>query len=303
MKRWILLLLFSAVLYAEPPYSYDLRPVAVSDRIFCFFGEAAAMDRHNNGNMVNSCFVQMPQGWLVIDSGPTYLYAEQAYAAMQMIDDLPVRIVINTHVHDDHWLGNGFYAARGATIVGPGRFAGVDTGAKTRMERRILPRAFAKTIPILPRVQLDRERTFVFGNETVSINVVEYKAHTEQDLFVYIPTMGALFAGDLVFNDRLPSLRDGDINGWIAVLKQIRSMRPMILVGGHGRRTDADALTFTYDYLVALRKAVRGAIDGGVGIDDAVKTITMPRYAKAGMYDLLQRQNVETAYRTLEWED
>jgi len=38
-------------------FDYKLHPKEVSKDIYCFFGLAQVMDKHNNGNMSNSCFV------------------------------------------------------------------------------------------------------------------------------------------------------------------------------------------------------------------------------------------------------
>jgi len=59
--------------------------------------------------------------------------------------------------------------------------------------------------------------------------------HTNSDLYVYIPSQKIVFVGDLVFNQRLPSLRDGDINGWIVALQVIKKMNVTYIVGGHGK--------------------------------------------------------------------
>jgi cyclase len=285
-------------------FEYGLEPVKVSEKIYCFFGAPEAMDTRNNGNMVNSCFIDMDEGWVVIDSGPTYAYASEAYTAARHLRKIPVRYVINTHLHDDHWLGNGFYKENGATILGSEHFGEeVDPKRPTRMQNRITAEAYAKTVPVLPDQMVEGETVLQMKGGEVKVLPVALKAHTESDLVVSIPVLNAVFAGDIVFNGRLPSLRDGDINGWIAVLERIAAMKPKIIVGGHGRDTSSHALDFTLGYLKTLKAEVKKALERGEEIDEAVETITMPEYRQAKMYRVLHRQNVEVAYRTLEWEN
>ena len=298
MRSLLVLIIFCHSLLA---FNYDLNPKKVDATTYCFFGLPEGIDEHNNGNMVNSCYVDVGDSYLVVDSGPTYQYAQQAYAQMKKIKDVPVSYVINTHVHDDHWLGNGFYQEIGAKIIGSSQFKNESLLETTRMQIRVSKEAYAKTTTVFPTILLDKDTLLTIGNQKVQIIHVNKKAHSSGDLLVYIPSTKVLFAGDLVFNERLPSLRDGDINNWIKELDYIRSLHPVHIIGGHGDRVDFNAVDFTYGYLITLKKEVKKAIANDVSIEDAVEAITMPAYKNAKMYDTLQKQNIETAYRTMEW--
>jgi glyoxylase-like metal-dependent hydrolase (beta-lactamase superfamily II) len=285
-------------------FDYNLKPQDVGEGIYCYFGKPEVMNTNNNGNMVNSCFADLGKTWLVIDSGPTFAYAKEAFGKIEAIKKMPVAAVINTHVHDDHWLGNGFYLSQGADVIGTSAFMKeVDPSAVTRMERRVSKEAYALTTPKLPTTFIDQNRTLhIDGNEIRLIKVAR-KAHTSGDILVYLPKMQTLFCGDLVFNDRLPSLRDGDINGWIETLEMIKAMPLKNIIGGHGDAVGKDATDLTYRYLVQLRSEVKEAIDNDIGIENAVKTVRMPTFSSVGLYNEMQAQNVETAYRMLEWTD
>ncbi|MCJ7766100.1 MAG: MBL fold metallo-hydrolase [Thiovulaceae bacterium] len=300
--RSLLVLLTAVTLLSA--FEYGLKPEQVNDKVYCFFGKAEVMNTRNNGNMVNSCFADLGKQWLVIDSGPTFAYAKEAFGKIEAIKKMPVASVINTHVHDDHWLGNGFYLSQGAEVIGTSAFIKeVYPSAVTRMEQRVSKEAYALTTPKLPTTLIDQNTTLhIDGNEIRLIKVAR-KAHTSGDILVYLPKMQTLFCGDVVFNDRLPSLRDGDINGWIATLEMIKAMPLKSIIGGHGNAVGRDAVDLTYRYLVQLRSEVKEAIDKGVGIGNAVKTVRMPSFSSVGLYDVMQAQNVEAAYRMLEWAD
>ena len=264
-----LTVLLTAVTFLSA-FEYGLKPEKVNDKVYCFFGKPEVMDKKNNGNMVNSCFVDLGSQWLVIDPGPTYAYAKEAWKEMSTVKKMPKATVINTHVHDDHWLGNGFYISRGAEVLGAPAFKEeVNPSAVTRMQQRISKEAYALTSPKLPTKIVDQNRTLhIDGNEIRLIKVAQ-KAHTSGDILVYLPKMQTIFCGDLLFNERLPSLRDGDINGWIAALEMIKSMQLPSVIGGHGKKVGSDAIDLTYRYLVELRNEVREAIDDDVGIGPA----------------------------------
>ncbi len=101
---------------------------------WCFFGALDKPTKENAGFMSNSCYVRTKEGYVAIDSGPSYQFAKQAYNAMQKIEKLPVKYVLDSHGHDDHWLGNSFYKESGATIIGPESInTDYKEGDKTRM--------------------------------------------------------------------------------------------------------------------------------------------------------------------------
>ncbi|MDD5717019.1 MAG: MBL fold metallo-hydrolase [Sulfuricurvum sp.] len=284
-------------------YDLHLQPKRLTPEVVCFFGEPNVMNTTNNGNMVNTCYIDTSKNYVVIDSGSSYAYAQSAYKAMQKIKPLPVGLVINTHVHDDHWLGNGFFTQMGVKVLGSDDFKhNADTHVPTRMQTHISPEAYAKTVPTLPNETITADQNLSIGNQTIELRLMKQKAHSAKDMIVYLPKLKTLFAGDLVFNDRVPSLSGGDINGWIAALEGLKSLNAATIVGGHGYRSDKEAMEMTYRYLTDMRSAIRNALDEGLGIEETMDKVVMPSYQSLKMYDTLHRSNVESAYRTLEWE-
>ena len=295
------LLIFITIIQSLSGFDYNLEPKKISATTHCFFGLSEVMDEHNNGNMSNSCFVNMGSSYLVIDSGPTYQYAEQAYKKMQTIKNLPISYVVNTHVHDDHWLGNSYYIETGATIVGSSGFSSETRVETTRMQKRISKEAFLKTTQVFPLILVEDEKVLDFYTAQVHIKSVHKKAHTASDLLIYIPDEKIVFVGDIVFNDRLPSIRDGNLKGWIAALDTIRAMDVAFIVGGHGEIVDRTAIDMTYNYVKTLQEQVSLMIEEGQDIAYAVNAVQMKEFKDINFYDSMHRQNVEIAFRMLEW--
>lgn len=299
--RWMLPLLIS--LSTLNGFEFDLKPQRITPEVTCFFGEPEIMNKSNNGNMLNTCYIDTKQSYVVIDSGSSYAYAESAYKAMQKIKPLPVELVINTHVHDDHWLGNGFFRQKGVMVLGSVDFvnnAVIDS--PSRIQTHISTEAYVGTVPTLPNKMIDADETLRIGDQHIELRLMKQKSHTQKDMVVYLPKSKTLFAGDLVFNDRIPSLIGGDINGWIASLESLREIGATTIIGGHGYKTDTHAMDMTYRYLTQMRSEIRKAIEAGIGIDEAVNSVEMPSYKSLRMYDTLHRSNVEASYRILEWE-
>lgn len=284
-------------------YDFALIPQRVSPDVTCFFGEPEVMNTTNNGNMVNTCYLDAHKSYVVIDSGSSYAYAASAYKAMQRIKPQPVALVINTHVHDDHWLGNGFFTQMGVKVLGSDDFAhSVSVDSPTRIQTHISPEAYAKTAPTLPSDMIASDTNLTIGNQKIELHIMKRRAHSDKDMVVFVPKAKLLFAGDLVFNDRVPSLIGGDINGWIAALDELKSYGATTIIGGHGVRTDKGAMDMTYEYLTQMRSEIRSAIDAGLSIDETMDKVTMPSFKSLRMVETLHRSNVEATFRVLEWE-
>ncbi len=300
MKLLLLLLVCIEIL---PAFDYALKPKKVNEFTHCFFGVSEVMDERNNGNMSNSCFVNMGTNYIVIDSGPTYFYAQQAYKKMKKIKNLPISYVINTHNHDDHWLGNSYYSELGVKIVGSSAFSFETKVKMTRMQKRISPEAFLKTTQVFPFIFVENEKLLDFNGKKVHLINVNQKAHTNSDLLVYVPSDKIIFVGDLIFNDRLPFIIDGDLLAWIKTLDKIKSMDLNYVIGGHGKIVDKSSIDMTYNYLRTLNKEVSALLEEGKDIGDVVELVSMKKYENVNFYDTMHKQNVEIAYRILEWAD
>lgn len=284
-------------------FDYALKPVRITSEVHCFFGKPEIMDKTNNGNIVNSCYIDAGEGYVVVDTGPSYAYAESAYKAMKKIKSLPVKLVINTHIHDDHWLGNNYFTEQGIRVLATDDFkVSADMSVPTRMQTYISSEAYAKTVPTMPNEMISSDTNLTIGNQKLQLLIAKHKAHTAKDMVVFLPKSKVLIAADLVFNDRLPSVRGGDINGWLSALDDLDKLGAVHVVGGHGNRTDKDAARMTREYFTQMRTEIRSAIAEGLSIDETIQKVSMESYKKYKLYEGTHRQNVEASYRVLEWE-
>ena len=297
--RYILLLLVSLSLGYG--FEYNLKPQKVVEGVYCFFGKLENITKKNAGDIANSCFVQTKEGFVVIDSGPTYAYADQAYAQMQKIAKLPVKYVIVTHDHDDHWQGNSFYKSKGALLIGPRTYEqNVVAGMQTRIGRILGKKLYGKTKIVKLDTVVDHHLTLNIGKENFEIKQLEKVAHTKGDLIVYLPHKKVLFAGDLVFNGRLTSLRDGSLLGSLDALKKIDAYHAKVIIGGHGYQTDSNATKSLKEYLTTIKDQVLKAQDNDIGMDKITQVVSMPEYKKMKLYDVLHKRTVSDAYLELE---
>lgn len=295
--------LFTPFFLAVPlfAFTYGLKPAMVAPGAWCFFGKLEPITRENGGNMVNTCWVDQGDSWTVIDSGPTYAYAKEAHAAMKKIADKPVKQVLNTHNHDDHHLGNGYYAALGAEIIGQEDIKKhYQVYEAIRMEQALTPEQYAETALRLPDRYLQNHGKI----GKLEILKLSGQGHTDADLVAWWPEEKVLFAGDLVFTGRLLRLPpEGNFRGWLEALEKIEELHPQVIVSGHGYRTDPKAYIPTRSYLDTLGRQVSQAMDNGTDLIGITKAVPMKEFGHLEMFDMLHGGNVYEAYQTLEWEE
>lgn len=298
MKTILLIFISFSFIFA---FEYNLRPKKVAEGIYCFFGELENINKKNAGNMVNTCFVKTKESFIVIDSGPTFAYASQAYEQMQKIAKLPVKYVIITHDHDDHYLGNSFYKQKGALLIGSRTYEqNVLVGMETRMEKALGKALYGQTKIVNLDIVIDKNLSLQVSDKIFEIKCIDRKAHTEGDIFVYLASAKIVFAGDLVFNNRLTSIRDGALIGSLKALDQIDALDPKIIVGGHGYTTDHRATKSLRKYLTQMKEEVQDALNEDVSIDEITQKVLMPKYKEMKLYDVLHRRNVFVSYQELE---
>ncbi|NEW61508.1 MBL fold metallo-hydrolase [Sulfurovum sp. bin170] len=298
----VALALFNISIYAES-FDYKLSPKKVSDNVWCFLGVLEGPSKTNAGAMVNTCYIKTTDSFVLVDSGPSYQYASQAYEAMSKIAKLPVKTVITTHEHDDHWLGNSFYKDKfNAEIIGPKYINDhYKAGDKTRMFR-VLPQNAIKDTKII-KVDKTPDKTvkMTIGGEDFEMIPIGQKAHTEEDFFIYMPKRKVLFAGDLAMNGRITSNRHGSLLGQLKAIEMMKSKEYEVFVPGHGLNTGKNAMDDAEKYFTLLHKRILKAIEDGVEEDEITAVVTMDEFKDRAMFKALNPRNVSDAFTEIEF--
>jgi glyoxylase-like metal-dependent hydrolase (beta-lactamase superfamily II) len=289
----------------DKPFDYKLAPKQIAENVWCFFGAIEKPTKENAGNMANNCYIKTTDGYLVMDTGPSYQFAKQAYEAMQKIEDLPVKYIVNSHEHDDHWLGNDFYKQKfGTILMGPESInTNYKEGDKTRMYN-VLPQNAIEGTHIIDLDKVVKEReTLVFGGEKFDVIPMDVKAHTGDDVFIYMPERKILFTGDLVMNGRITSGRHGSVMGQLKALAMMQKLDWKVLIPGHGFITDATAMDEANLYFKLTKERVLKAIDEGVDATEINEVVKLIEFKDKAMYDILNAHNIGFAFDELEMLD
>lgn len=293
---FFLTLLFYIDLFA---YDYHLKPLKVTDGVYCFFGVLEEPNKKNGGNISNSCYIDNGNSYSIVDTGATYQYAKQSYEAItKMYGIKPIENIFITHTHDDHHLGNIFYKDLAKHIIGSKKLE--EQLNSDRMKNSISKEAYEGTKLLLPNIRISSNKEDFGDIEAITL---ENQAHSTSDIVYLSKSKRVLFVGDLVFNDRILSLRDGSLNGWIKSLEKIEKIDFDYMVSGHGYDTSKNAHLVTKEYLIKLKKEVKKAMSEDKEIEEVAKTIEFNEYKKFNLYNELHSKNLFKAYQLLEWEE
>ena len=128
-------------------------------------------------------------------------------------------------------------------------------------------------------------------------------AHTDNDLTVFDAATATLWAGDLLFVDRVPAL-DGSILGWLAELAALRQVPARRAVPGHGPASVPwpGAMADEERYLGTLLRETRAVLARGGDIEEAVATVGLSEKSRWALFEAYNGRNVTAAFKELEWE-
>ena len=245
-----------ALLTAAPASAAPLEVVEVAPSLYVHAGRQEDFTPLNLGGLANLGFVIGERSVAVIDTGGSRRQGAELLAAIRAKTGLPISHVVNTHVHPDHLLGNIAFSDTGAAVVGhaklPQRLAEAGPFYLASLRRLIGP-AFAGT-ELVPATQTVTDTaTIDLGGRTLELRAWP-TAHTNTDLTVLDTATGTLFAGDLVFLERLPVV-DGSLLGWLGTLDELERLPAQRVVPGHGPASAPwpEALAPERRYLEQLR--------------------------------------------------
>jgi glyoxylase-like metal-dependent hydrolase (beta-lactamase superfamily II) len=304
--KLLLALLVLALPFGQSWADDKLRLYKVVEGVYAVVGELGNRTADNLGNNATFGFVVTTQGVVLIDSGGTYLGAQNIEQLIKTVTDKAVVIVINTGGQDHRWLGNGYFKNLGAQIIAS-EDAVNDQKARTQDQFFILGNLVGdKGVKGTDAVYADKifkqQLDFKLGNTLFNIRH-SGQAHTPGDSFVWLPQQEVMFAGDIVYVERMLGVGAySNSKSWISVYQTMAAYKPKYLIPGHGRATNlSQAKKDTYDYLVFLRKSVAAFMENGGDITE-ISSVNQSTHSYLLNYKVLSGSNAQQVFTELEWE-
>lgn len=227
-----------------------IRTVKVADGVYMLLGAGG-----NIGVSVGE------DGVVLIDDQFAPLTAK-ILAAVKALSPLPIKFLINTHLHGDHTGGNENIGKTGVIIV-------AQDNVRERMSKEQFSARFNSRTPpspkaALPVVTFPTEASIHLNGETLEAHHIP-KAHTDGDAIVKFVKANVVHAGDVFVRYGFPFIDTGSGGSLLGMLTGIEKLLAVTdantkFIPGHG---DLAARSDVEGYLTLL-KTVRDAAQGAV---------------------------------------
>jgi glyoxylase-like metal-dependent hydrolase (beta-lactamase superfamily II) len=295
----------------------------------------------------NAVVILTNDGVVVVDSHSKPSAARALYREIQGVTRQPIRTLINTHFHWDHWQGNEVYASAFPNLeiltsertrqnlttpdIGSGGVPYIDkqlaalpteiAQLKDDIVRASNPEQKARLAinlqqaeafftelqhlqPALPTRTVASSAALHASGRDIQLLLLG-RAHTDGDLFIYLPREKVIATGDAVV-DWMPFLGDGYPEEWIQTLNALEQVDFTHIIPGHGDVVTKDHIAFFRGYLTALIAAVKQAAATGASLDEIKPVVAdqlAPQYERGmSKYPLGQYRdrigvNIEAVYQ------
>jgi len=258
----------------------------------------------NDDAIANIGFIIGPEAVAVIDPGGSRGDGERLRATIQAMTDRPIRYVVMTHGHPDHIFGGSAFLPDHPVYVGHQRLAGVLVERGKYYRRRLVETLGTDRAGdyVMPTLLVGDHAQIDLGGRVLELQA-HAAAHTDNDLTILDRQTGTLWAGDLLFVDRVPAI-DGSLTGWLKVLESLKALPATRAVPGHGPPVVSwpEAAADEQRYFTTLATEIRALIAKGGDIETAVTTIGLGERGKWQLFDDYNGRNVTVAFKELEWE-
>ena len=216
----------------------------------------------------------------------------------------PLRYILNTEPHGDHWTSNAYFDV---PVV-------AHDGVRTRILETNMPEMLARVATFgpdegkllegyranAPVITFDREMTLHVGGHT--FRLVNMPGHTPYQAAVIVEEEGVVFTSDNIFCRCQTWLQEADPVRWLDALDSLRRLREDTFVPGHGPVCDKRYLDEQGAFVREWVEYVRGAVGKGMSKDEAVKNLTVmtDRYpmdvGQDGMAPRVMQMNAANLY-------
>jgi quinoprotein relay system zinc metallohydrolase 1 len=226
------LLLLAAATAGAADLDYRLKPRELAPGVYVIEGAVADFSPKNGCNIINTGFIVTDAGVVVINTGPSLLYGRQQRAAIARVTMRPVVRVLNLNLHPDYFFGNQAYADVPVAAL-PGSIAGMRREGAAYADNlyRLCGDWLKGTEPTAAGTPV-AEGVFRIGGR--ELEFLRFAGHTDDDLVVIDRASGVMFAGGLVFFQRVPTTPHARIPEWLAALDELERRPFRTLVPSHG---------------------------------------------------------------------
>ena len=280
--------------------AYDLSATEIASGTWAVHGSTEYFTLENGGNIVNVAFIEVPDGVVVIDTGPSKRYGEALLSLIEKtLPGKKILRVYNTHHHPDHFLGNQVFD--NSLIAAPQQVIDniiEEGGGFADNMYRLVGDWMRGTAAVAPGMAVDTEFEEIGGRR---FSLYYLSGHTNSDLVIRDDETGVLFSGDLAFYNRAPTTPHADIDIWQESLTTLASIDKELILPGHGLQDSAgDSLEQTGDYLDWLQHSLKDSASLGLTMNEAMAQPIPKRFRSIDVVQTEYERSVVHLYLGLE---
>lgn len=294
-----------------PPWAVSNIPMTVRQvgpHSYYVEGRLEEASAANQGFIANAGFVITRDGVVVFDTLGSPALGDRLIEEIRKRTKLPIKRVIISHYHADHFYGIPAFRRVGAQIWADTRAHAYlnSQAASERLAQRkqIIGRWLGPdfTLP-LPDRWLDKPVDFEMGGVHFSLRHLG-PAHSPEDLAMLVEPDGVLYSGDVVYAGRVPFVGNANTRLWLKAIDRLLAIPARVMVPGHGQasfhpRRDA---RMTRDYLIFLRQQMGLAVQNFVPFEEAYKHVDWSRFKGEPTFHAANRRNAYNVYLQMEQE-
>jgi len=247
--KTILMLSLLAMITSSPKaqtVDADFSVITIAKNVYSIVSPSFGLPTpENKGWNSNSHFVVTENGVLLFDTGSSELIGNRIKSAINTVTEQPVRWVVNSHSHADHWFGNAAFSDTATEITASAEaLKSMKTDGKPSLEfyTKVTQGEIGTTALVYPTVALNQNLKRNFGGVNVEF-IFSKNGHSPGDILMWLPQQKIIFGGDVLSSDWMPVVTGhGNIPNLINALNHIAKLKPKTVLTGHGNATSAKSV-------------------------------------------------------------
>jgi len=251
--------------------------VKLADDVYAYVGKR---------NDANAMVIVTNQGVVLVDTGNSQPDTRDIAEKIKSVTNQPVRYVVISQYHGDHFGGSPFFMPN-ATVIVHDKVAKEIAAMKSyqiKSWRKRFPErtaALEGLAPIDMVMSFSDRMTLNLGGKRIELIYVEDTYNTG-DVAVWLPDVGVMHGSFAAYRDRHPDIRPDYSHGTtITMLKQLEALlalKPRVVVSSHGPLGTVTDLQVMVDYILLARQKVRVMMSEGQTLPQIIKNFHMNEF-------------------------
>jgi glyoxylase-like metal-dependent hydrolase (beta-lactamase superfamily II) len=257
--------------------NFDFEVTSVAKNVYSIVSPSKGLPTpENKGWNSNSHFVVTGKGVLLFDTGSSESIGNGIKNAIKSVTDQPVRWIVNSHSHADHWLGNAAFTDTVEEIIASDHTVRImkKYGEEdVKFYSKVTKGSIGETQLLYPNKVLNQREKYNFGSVSVQF-IFSNDGHSPGDILMWLPKQKIIFGGDALSSDWMPMITGhGNVSNLINTLYSIIKLNPKTVLTGHGKATTVKSVIRDADLLSSIWKHTKEGFENRKSIEEILADV------------------------------